>query len=189
MEHEQFTKETKHLKPGRSIWTLPASYVFLYLAAIVTANLLVTRFGPGVSILNAFLLIGLDLTARDRLHDLWRGRRLFLNMAALIMLGSVLSYHLNRDAGRVATASLVSFLLAGAVDALAYHLLGERSRLEQVNGSNTAGAVVDSLVFPLVAFGWPLLIWVSLGQFAAKLLGGFVWFVILERLRKPADVL
>ena len=46
-------------------------YVVLYLFAIVAANLLVARFGPSVTIINAFLFIGLDLTTRDGLHEAW----------------------------------------------------------------------------------------------------------------------
>ena len=42
--------------------------VGLYLVAIIAANLLVAKFGPAISIVNAFLFIGLDLTARDKLH-------------------------------------------------------------------------------------------------------------------------
>ena len=52
-------------------------YVIIYLVAIVSANLLIIWFGPAVSILNAFFLIGLDLSLRDRLHDLWKGEGLW----------------------------------------------------------------------------------------------------------------
>jgi hypothetical protein len=58
--------------------------VALYLAAIVAANLSVAAFGPGVTIVNAFALIGLDLSTRDALHDRWRGRWLLARMALLI---------------------------------------------------------------------------------------------------------
>lgn len=57
--------------------------VGLFLSAIVGANLISAHFGPGASIYNAFFLIGLTLTTRDRLHDLW-GRNRFRNMALLI---------------------------------------------------------------------------------------------------------
>ncbi len=42
-------------------------------------------------IVNAFLFIGLDLTARDRLHDVWRSNYLVPKMIALIAAGSILS--------------------------------------------------------------------------------------------------
>jgi uncharacterized PurR-regulated membrane protein YhhQ (DUF165 family) len=163
-------------------------YVFMYLAAIVAANLLVAQFGPAISIVNAFLFIGLDLTARDALHERWHGRHLVRNMAALIAAGSLLSWLLNRDAGQIALASFLAFAAAAAADTFVYHRLLPRPWWQKINGSNMAGAGVDSIVFPLVAFGWPPLVWVMAGQFAAKVAGGAVWSLILRnRLEvKPA---
>lgn len=155
-------------------------YVTLYLAAIVLANLTVAALGPSMTIVNAFLFIGLDLTARDRLHDAWHGRGLLPKMAALIAAGSLLSWLLNRNAGKIALASFVAFAAAATVDALVYHLLGRYPRWMRVNGSNVLSAAVDSLVFPTLAFGaflWPIV----LGQFLAKVLGGFVWSLVLFR--------
>jgi hypothetical protein len=160
-------------------------YVVLYLLAIVLANLSVAAFGPRFAILNAFLFIGLDLTARDRLHDAWKGRQLLPRMTALIAAGSILSWLLNRDAGPVALASFVAFAAAAAVDTLVYHWLGGYPRWLRINGSNIPSAAVDSLVFPTLAFGaflWPIV----LGQFAAKTLGGFVWSLLLRWLDRRA---
>ena len=39
-----------------------------YAVAMIAANLLVATFGPSVTAINAFFLIGLDLTLRDWLH-------------------------------------------------------------------------------------------------------------------------
>lgn len=155
-------------------------YVLTYLVAIVAANLTVATFGPAVSILNAFLFIGFDLTCRDKLHDAWQGRDLFGKMAALIAAGSILSYALNSNAGLIAIASFVAFAGAGLADALIYEMLGAKSRIVRINGSNVISAGVDSLLFPLLAFGWPLLWWIFAGQWLAKVLGGAVWSVILE---------
>lgn len=160
-------------------------YIVLYLASIVIANITVTIYGPSVSIINAFLFIGLDLTARDALHERWQHKHLWLKMFALIVAGSALSWLLNRNAGPIAIASLVAFLCAGVVDAVVYHGLRKHSRLVKVNGSNVLSAAVDSLVFPTLAFGgiMPL---ITLGQFAAKVLGGLVWSFVL---RGGGDVL
>lgn len=155
-------------------------YVVMYLIAIVAANLLVVRFGPWVTIFNAFVLIGLDLTARDRLHDAWKGRRLWPKMFLLIAAGSAISYLLNRDAGQIALASMVAFGAAGVVDAIVYHLLGGYPRWMRVNGSNVPSAAVDSIIFPTLAFGGFLPL-VTLGQFAAKVSGGFVWSLVLQK--------
>lgn len=154
-------------------------YVILYLVAIVLANLSVVAFGPGVTIINAFLFIGLDLTARDKLHDAWRGRHLLPKMAGLIAAGSALSWALNRNAGPIALASMAAFASAAIVDALVYQQLGKYPRWLRINGSNVPSAAVDSLVFPTLAFGsflWPIV----LGQFLAKTIGGFVWSLVLQ---------
>ncbi|HWP45019.1 MAG TPA: VUT family protein, partial [Blastocatellia bacterium] len=117
-------------------------FIALYLAAIVAANLAVAAFGPRSTIINAFLFIGLDITTRDRLHEAWRGRGLFLKMAALIAAGSLLSWMLNREAGPIALASFVAFAASGASDALTYHVLREREWMVKVNGSNVVSAAV-----------------------------------------------
>lgn len=155
--------------------------IILYLLAIVIANLSVAQFGPSVTIVNAFLFIGLDLTTRDRLHEAWQGRYLWLKMLALIGSGSLLSYALNVNAGPIALASFVAFLAAGLADTLTYWLLGNKERLVKVNGSNVVSAAVDSLIFPILAFGFPVLWWVVLGQFAAKVIGGYLWSLVLFR--------
>lgn len=152
--------------------------VAIYLGAIVLANLLVVWFGPAITVLNAFLFVGLDLTLRDRLHDRWSGDRLALRMLALIAAGGALSYLLNRDAAQIALASVAAFALSAVADGLVYHLARGRSRLVRVNASNVVGAAVDSVLFPTLAFGafMPVIV---LGQFAAKTLGGLAWSLIL----------
>jgi hypothetical protein len=155
--------------------------IALYLIAIITANLLIVQFGPSVTMINAFLFIGLDLTTRDYLHDRWQGKKLWLKMLALIGAGSLLSYSLNANAGPIAMASFVAFAVAGIADTVAYWLLGDRAKLVRINGSNIISAAVDSLIFPILAFGFPILWWVILGQFAAKTIGGFIWALVLRR--------
>lgn len=161
-------------------------YVGLYLAAIVLANLTILWWGPKMIYINAFLFIGLDLTARDYLHDAWKGNHLIIRMAALIAMGSIITWILNRDAAQIALASFVAFALAAATDTIVYHLLGRYPRWLRINGSNVPSALVDSLVFPTMAFGSfsPL---ITLGQFMAKILGGFAWSLILFR-RKNESV-
>lgn len=156
--------------------------IVMYLGAIVAANLTVAWLGPWVTPLTAFAFIGLDLVARDGLHDRWAGPGLWWRMLGLIAAGSALSWALSGAAGRIALASLVAFAGAGVVDAVGYHLLRRRARLVRMNGSNVPAAFVDSLLFPSLAFGaWlPLVV---LGQFAAKVGGGFVWSLVLRKVR------
>jgi uncharacterized PurR-regulated membrane protein YhhQ (DUF165 family) len=157
------------------------SLILIYLVAIIAANLLVVQFGPRVAIINAFLFIGLDITTRDYLHEAWRGKHLWLKMLLLIASGSILSYLLNRSAGPIALASFVAFAAAGLADTVIYVVLGERSKMLRINGSNVGAAAVDSLVFPAMAFGFPLLWGIMLGQFVAKVGGGFVWSLLINK--------
>ena len=153
--------------------------VFSYLAAIVAANLSIVYFGSSAAIWNAAILIAFDLSARDGLHEAWHGRNLWPKMLALIAAGSLLSWSLNANAGPVALASFLAFGAAGVADSLIYAALGDKSRLVKMNGSNVVSSIVDSVVFVGVA-GLPWFI--VPGQIAAKIIGGFVWSVLLSRL-------
>jgi len=154
--------------------------VALYLAAIVAANLSVAYFGPYASIINSFVFIGLDITTRDALHERWEGKNLWGKMALLILAGSVLSWVLNREAGRIALASFIAFAASGAADTIVYHLMRHRPKLWRVNGSNAVSSAVDSIVFTTVAFGSLMPVIVA-GQILAKVLGGYVWALVLNR--------
>ena len=48
--------------------------VFIYLLAVVLANMIILWLGPLAAVITAFLFIGLDLTLRDKLHDQWHGK-------------------------------------------------------------------------------------------------------------------
>ncbi len=159
--------------------------VAAYLTAIIIANLSVSEWGAKAAVYNAFLLIGLDLSTRDALHDMWRGH-LVRNMALLISTGSILSYLFGLwlgtgpFVGRIAIASAVAFGCAAVADSVAYHLLRDRPWYERANQSNLAGAAVDSLVFvALWPFGFQFTLAFTL--FAAKVAGGVVWSFALAK--------
>ena len=156
--------------------------VIIYLVAIVLANLTLLLFGPTASIFNAFILIGLDLSLRDKLHDQWYGKNLWLKMLALICGGSAITVALNWEALPIAIASATAFLASGIGDALLYAKLRNYKFLIRSNGSNVAGSALDSVIFPTMAFGvfMPEII---IGQFVAKIGGGAVWSFILSKLK------
>jgi len=163
----------------RSHWLIAA-----YVLAIVAANMLIAAFGPWFSPINAFLFIGLDLVLRDKLHDRYQGSPLV--MAPLVLGASAITYFVNPAAQHIAIASAVSFAASGTADWLAYSALRGRSFLARSNGSNVAGAAVDSLLFPTLAFGVLMPEIIAL-QFAAKVAGGAVWaFAITAASRKGA---
>jgi uncharacterized PurR-regulated membrane protein YhhQ (DUF165 family) len=146
-----------------------------YAVAMIAANLLVATFGPSVTAINAFLLIGLDLTLRDWLHF----RLKTWQMGGLIIGTGLITYGLNPASGMIAIASAVSFLAASIVD-WAIFVKTTGSWIKRANVSNTAGAAVDSLLFPTIAFGALMPEIVAL-QFVAKVAGGAVWSYVLEK--------
>lgn len=150
-----------------------------YAAAMTLANLSIAAFGPWISPLNAFVLIGLDLALRDWLHvrlKLWQ-------MGALIAVTGVLTYVLNPAAGHIAVASACAFTAAALVDWATFARL-RGSWMFRANGSNVAGAAIDSLIFPTLAFG-VLLPHIVAMQFVAKVAGGAIWSWGLSRFTSP----
>lgn len=165
----------------RTTWAAVAAYI----ASIVAANLLVAEYGPKAIIVNAFVFIGLDLVLRDYLHDAWGGAR--SNLFALIAAGGALTYAINADAGRIALASSVAFGAAALIDWAVYSSAKRWTWLARSNASNVAGAAVDSMLFPTLAFGavlWPIV----LGQFVAKTLGGAAWSLLIAAARPVPTV-
>ena len=151
-----------------------------YAAAMTIANLTIAAFGPWVSPINAFILIGLDLALRDWLHvrlKLWQ-------MGTLIAATGALTYVLNPAAGQIAVASAVAFTAAALVDWGTFARL-RGSWMLRANGSNVAGSVVDSLVFPTLAFG-VLMPHIVAMQFVAKVAGGALWAWLINKVAARA---
>jgi uncharacterized PurR-regulated membrane protein YhhQ (DUF165 family) len=149
--------------------------IAVYAAAMTLANLSVAAFGPSISPINAFVLIGLDLALRDWLHvrlKVWQ-------MGALIAATGALTYILNPAAGQIAVASACAFTAAALVDWSAFARL-RGSWMFRANGSNVAGAAVDSLLFPTIAFG-ALMPHIVAMQFVAKVAGGALWAWLIGR--------
>lgn len=153
--------------------------IVLYLAAIVAANLSVAHFGPEAAIYNAFLFIGLTLVTRDRLHDSF-GKHRFLKMLGLILAGAALTYAINPAGSKIAIASAAAFLAAELVDYLIYHVFEDRDWLTRSNASNIPSAMVDSIVFPTIAFG-AFSATITFSMFAAKVAGGVLFSLLLVR--------
>lgn len=148
--------------------------IFIYALAMTLANLSIATWGPWVSPINAFVLIGLDLALRDWLHvrlKVWQ-------MGALIAATGLLTYALNPAAGMIAIASSCAFTLAAVADWSAFSVI-KGSWLRRANLSNVAGAAVDSIVFPTIAFG-VLMPQIVLAQFVAKVAGGALWSLMLK---------
>lgn len=147
----------------------------IYAIAMTLANLSIATFGPWISPINAFVLIGLDLALRDWLHmrlKLWQ-------MGSLIAATGLLTWALNPAAGQIAIASAVAFTAAALVDWSVFAKM-TGTWFKRANGSNVAGAAVDSLIFPTIAFG-VLMPHIVAMQFVAKIAGGAVWAWLMNK--------
>lgn len=154
--------------------------VLIYAAAMTAANLLVSAFGPIISPLNSFVLIGIDLALRDWLHVRISQAR----MLVLIVITGGITYALNPSAGQIAAASALSFTAAALADWVVFQRM-QGSWLSRSIGSNVAGAFVDSLLFPALAFG-ALMPHIVAMQFAAKVAGAAVWSLALSKKKAAA---
>jgi hypothetical protein len=156
-------------------------YPLIFISALVAANLSVAMFGPWVSPINAFLLIGLDLSLRDKLHDRWNGDP--VKIGSLIGIAGLVSFLINPASGMIAIASVCAFCASMVVDSLVYQKMKQHPWFTRANTSNMAGAATDSLIFPTIAFGGFL--WhIVLLQFTAKVIGGLVWCFLFNRSQK-----
>lgn len=162
--------------------------VVVYLAAIIAANLIIGLVGPAAVIPVGLALIGLDLVARDKLHDRLaaRGRRaLVAGMGALIAAGGAISYGIALATGdgplvgRIALASCAAFTLATVIDAVVYHRLAQARPFVRSSVSNVPAAAADSYLFLALAFPGPAPLLLVAGQFAAKAIGGLAWAAVL----------
>lgn len=153
--------------------------ILIYAAAMTLANLSVAHFGPWVSPINAFALIGLDLALRN-----WLALKMSApQMLALIAASAGLSYLLNPASGQIAMASFAAFSCSALADWLTFRTITGRW-LRRCLGGVAVGAAVDSLAFPLAA-GFPM-VYVPM-QFAAKLAGGSIWAAMLARSAQRAE--
>lgn len=164
--------------------------IFIYAAAMTLANLSIAHFGPWISPINAFVLIGLDLALRDWLHVRLRAWQ----MLALIGVSGTLTYALNPSAQHIVMASAAAFTLAALVDWQTFSVM-RGSWLRRSLGSNVAGAVVDTVAFSALAFVLlspaPLppevVAKIAALQFIAKVAGGALWSCLLNRKRLAAS--
>jgi uncharacterized PurR-regulated membrane protein YhhQ (DUF165 family) len=154
--------------------------IAVYAIAMTLANLSVAAFGPSVTAINAFVLIGLDLALRDWLHvrlQVWQ-------MGALIAFTGLLTFVLNPTAGKIAIASATAFTVAALIDWGAFARL-RGSWMVRANGSNVISAGVDSILFPTIAFG-AFLPEIVASQFLAKVAGGALWAYLLTKVTRNA---
>lgn len=145
--------------------------VSCFLTAIVCANLAVATWGQAALPFTAVLLIPFDMVIRDVLHSRWEETGAGGPMAILILAGAVLSTAFAPI--QVAVACFIAFASAQSTNTVVYAIAKRLRRWPRMNVSNLAASIVDSVAFPIVAFGAisPSL---SATQAAAKFAGGVV---------------
>lgn len=153
---------------------MSAILIAIYIAAMVTANVLVWWLGPWFSPINAFVLIGLDLTMRDVLHE----RLTRWQLAGVVVAGGIITWLVNPAAAHIAIASATAFIAAALADWVVYTALRSRPWLVRSNASNVVGAAVDSIIFPTMAFG-SFMPGIIVLQFLAKVGGGAIWSFLM----------
>jgi hypothetical protein len=129
------------------------SVVALYIACVVGANWLAEHVGAvgvgfGLDAAAAVYVAGPVLVVRD-----WVQRLAGLGISLLaVAVGTVLSYVVASPA--IATASAVSFAVSEVLDAVVYSgTVRRRDAVVAVLCSGIVGVTVDSLLFPVIAFG------------------------------------
>jgi len=158
--------------------------ILTFLIAIVLANLSILYIGPQMAIWNSFVLIALDLTLRDKLHERWHGNNLKRNIFLLVSVGAVITFAFNVQALWVCIGSVAAFSFALFADSWVYERLFHKPKIEKINVSNMASALVDSSVFVFIALYF-LPIEEQLKIIAmmsvAKVVGGFLWSLVIVK--------
>lgn len=143
-----------------------------YIAAIVAANWLTTRYGlvtvaPGLITTAGTFAAGAALLLRDVVQDT-AGRAWVL---AGIAIGAALTW---ATSPALAIASATAFLIAECADMAVYTPLRNRGWARAVLASNTIGAIVDTLLFLTLA-GFP----VTVATVGGQLVGKLAWATLL----------
>lgn len=137
---------------------IAAVAILAYLASVVAANYLTTRYGfiPvgfGKTATAGTFAAGAALVVRDVVQDAI-GR---VGVAVLILAAAALSFLVAAPA--IAVASGCAFLISEALDMALYTPLRSRARFGDTRWSiavavaGVVGAVADSVVFLIIAFG------------------------------------
>jgi uncharacterized PurR-regulated membrane protein YhhQ (DUF165 family) len=168
------------LRTTRSSWAC----IFLFVGAVVAANLLVYTFGPIALPFTAFVLIPFDLVARDVLHEKWAAqsrKEVYTAFLLLICTAGMFTVVIHPGSGWVVAGSVAGFTGATLANTVGYDLIlhyrPDVSRFWRMTISNVFGAAMDSLLFPLVAFG-AVGPWIAVSQWGSKSIGGVVWALL-----------
>jgi hypothetical protein len=182
--------------------SMRALLIFLYLLAIVLANVLTAAIDPiflGQLIIPAgSLLIGATFILRDLVQNAIGRRNTYLTIAFAMVVSAITSWALG-DTLWITFASAVTFLFSETADTEIY----TRLRLPmsvRVLYSGIAGGVLDSVIFVVIGLSplgagflpWEMVGYAVLGQITAKVgmqaLGAGIVHLVLK-MRQPSRLL
>jgi uncharacterized PurR-regulated membrane protein YhhQ (DUF165 family) len=106
-------------------------------------------------------------------------------MAAMILGTGALSYAINPATGMIAIASGVAFTAAALADWATFNTV-TGNWIKRNFAGNSVGALIDSVVFPTIAFG-ALMPVIVVAQFAAKVAGGAAWGFLINKFLNKND--
>ncbi len=152
--------------------------ISIYLLVFTLSNFIVLWFGAPGLIITALLLIPFDFVMRSYFHESWSGVELILKLGGLVLLASLITYLINQDSIKIATASVCAFLSAQITAGVFYQVFINKPYFYKVNGSDVLAIITDSIVFQIVAFeaiNYSVTTW----QIILKIIGGFFWYYIL----------
>jgi uncharacterized PurR-regulated membrane protein YhhQ (DUF165 family) len=157
--------------------------ISIYLMAFILANYMVIWYGPTGLIFTALFLVPFDFVMRCVFHETMKGVKLFLFMAFLVTMASVVTYYINQESYNIAMGSVAGFSCAQLLAGIFYQIFIKKSYFIKVNGSDFVGIIVDSIVFQLVAFS-TIDTTITISQIVMKVLGGLFWYWVFFKVIK-----
>ena len=103
-------------------------------------------------------------------------------MFGMILGTGLISYLVNPASGMIAIASCIAFTFAALADWITFQTTAG-SWFKRNFAGNSVGALIDSIIFPTIAFGG-LMPAIVLAQFAAKVAGGTAWGYLINKSSK-----
>jgi uncharacterized PurR-regulated membrane protein YhhQ (DUF165 family) len=134
--------------------------------------------GLGWNAPSGVIFAGALLTVRDVIHD----RIGQIGTLAVIVASAPLTAVLSSKA--IATASVVTFLLAESVDLAIYSSLRRRGRTRAVLVSNVISGVTDSFVFLAIAFGLQAAVRGAAPMAVGKIVASLVTLLVIDAFRR-----
>ncbi|WP_102692136.1 VUT family protein [Rummeliibacillus pycnus] len=164
--------------------------IFLYLLAIVLANVITANFAP--LILGIFIipygsfLIGATFILRDLVQNKYGKKKTYLFIGLALLLSAISSYLLG-DTLWIVFASAVSFAVSETSDTEIYSRI-KASISMRILYSGVVGGILDSTIFVIVGLSplgagfvpWDAVWMAILGQIIIKIVMQFLGVMVLQ---------